>query len=292
MQLRNGDTLQRFLFEHTNVRGELVHLDATWQAVLGRHEYPPVVRDLLGEAMAACALLSATIKFQGSLILQIRGEGPLTMLVVQVSRQRTLRGMVDWEGEVQPGPLKELFGEGCLTITIDPGVGMERYQGVVDLGDRGLTEALEGYFERSEQLATRLWLAADGRRAAGLLLQKVPGDTADEDAWGRVVQLGQTISSVELTGLPSMEILRRLYHEEDVRVFEPEPVSFRCGCSRARIEETLRGLGHREVRSILEEQGKVSVDCSFCKQNYQFDAIDVEQMFAAVASPQMSKTRH
>jgi molecular chaperone Hsp33 len=288
----DNDSLQRFLFEQTNVRGELVHLDATWRAVLERRDYPPVVRDLLGEAMAAAVLLGATIKYRGSLIMQIQGKGPISLLVVQVTSGRTLRGMAQWEGELKPGSLKELFGDGTLVITIEPEAGRERYQGIVGLGDAGLSQALEGYFQRSEQLATRLWLAADTQRAAGLLLQEMPSESHDPDAWSRVVHLGSTITSPELLELSFLDVIRRLYHEEDVRIFDAEPVSFRCSCSRGRIVETLRGLGYDEVRDILNDQGTVSVDCSFCNQHYEFDAVDVERIFASGYSPEVPKTKH
>lgn len=289
---RNRDSLHRFVFERTDVRGELVHLDATWQAALDRHDYPPVVRDLLGEAFAAVVLLGATIKFSGSIILQLQGSGPMTLLVVQMSAQRSVRGMAQWSGEVQSAPLDQMFTDGRLAITVDPGDGAERYQGIVEIGDKGLSEALEAYFERSEQLATRLWLAADARQAGGLLLQRLPSDGDDADAWARVVHLGSTVSRNELLDLPFLELVRRLFHEEDVRVFDSEPVNFRCSCSRERIEETLRGLGYTEVRSILAEQGKVSVDCSFCNQHYEFDAVDAERIFADGYSPDVPKTRH
>lgn len=293
------DSLHRFVFEDTNVRGELVHLDASWQAILERHDYPPVVRELLGQAMAASVLLGATIKFQGSLIMQLQGEGPITLLVVQATNERTLRGMAQWQGEVSEAPLNELFGKGRLVITIQPEGRRERYQGIVDLGDKGLAEALEGYFQRSEQLPTRLWLAADSRYAAGLLLQRLPTEYTDaqhkaeaEENWSRVTQLGATVTAQELLDLPFRDLIHRLYHEETVRAFESEPVSFRCTCSRERIEETLRGMGYQEVHDILEEQGKVSVDCSFCNQHYEFDAVDVEHVFAADVSPDVPKTRH
>ena len=293
------DSLHRFVFEHTNVRGELVHLDASWQAVLQRHDYPPAVRDLLGQAMAASVLLGATIKFQGSLILQVQGEGPVTLLVVQATNERTLRGMAQWQGEVPAAPLNELFGKGRLVITIQPEGRRERYQGIVDLGDKGLADALEGYFQRSEQLPTRLWLAADSRYAAGLLLQRLPVEYADpyekaeaEENWSRITHLGSTVTAPELLDLPFRDLIHRLYHEETVRAFESEPVSFRCTCSRERIEETLRGLGYPEVRGILKEQGKVGVDCSFCNQHYEFDSVDVERVFAADVSPEIPKTRH
>ncbi len=287
------DVLQRFLFEHTHVRGGLAHLDATWQAVLERHDYPPVIRDLLGQAMAAAALLSTTIKFGGSLILQLTGQGPLSMLVVQASAARTLRGLAHWQEPLPSAHLGELAGQARLVITIDPGEGKERYQGIVPVEEEAtLAGALESYFRQSEQLGTRLWLAADEHRAAGMLLQSLPGGTGDPDAWDRTTHLGATLTDRELLGLDHREILHRLFHEEDVRLFETEPVSFRCGCSRERIENVLRGLGYDEVADILREEGQVKVGCEFCNQQYLFDAVDVEQLFAASAQPQVPSTRH
>lgn len=292
MNPRDKDSLHRFLFERTNVRGELVHLDASWQAALERKDYPEPVRDLLGQALAAAALLSATIKIDGSLTLQLQGAGPVTLLVVQATAQRSLRGLAHWEGEVQPGTFAELVGEGRLAITLDPGEIGDRYQGIVDLQNDSLAHCLEDYFKHSEQLATRLWLTSNGESAAGMLLQELPAETEDHDAWARDVHLGETIKEEELLELPAREILHRLYHEEDVRLFEAEPVSFRCSCSRERIETVLRGLGHQEVLSIIEEQGAVCVDCEFCNQRYEFDPVDVEGLFAAADQPDVPPTRH
>lgn len=290
--MNDRDSLRRFVFEDSSVRGELVYLDATWQAVLARRDYPPSVRALLGEAMAAAVLLSATIKFTGSFTLQIQGDGPVYLLVVQCTSERTLRGLARWKGSVSDGPLDEMFGGGRLAITIDPGQAKERYQGIVELGSGRIQDALEDYFRRSEQLATHLWLAADANRAVGMLLQNLPGENADQDAWGRVVHLGKTLTDAELLELPAREILHRLFHEEDVRLFGREPVSFRCGCSREAIEDILRRLGYDEVRDILREQGRVKVDCEFCGQHYEFDPVDARQVFAAAVPPTVPKTRH
>lgn len=286
------DTLHRFLIERTNVRGEWVHLDATWQAVLARAEYPPAVRRELGEALAAAALLVATIKLKGSLILQINGDGPLSLVVVQAGGQKTLRGLARWSGQVPEGSLKDKFGRGRIVITIDPGEGMDRYQGVVGLSGERLADALAEYFERSEQLPTRLWLAADARRAGGLLLQSLPGEQRDADAWNRAVTLAETVTAEELLDLDAEQVLHRLYHEEDVRLFEREPVSFRCSCSRERVEGMLRGLGLDELHAILEERGVVEVGCEFCNATYRFDAVDVEQLFAAADQPSVPDTKH
>lgn len=292
MTMRENDCLHRFVFEHTEVRGELVHLDASWRAVLERNDYPPPVRDLLGQAVAAAILLSATIDINGSLHLQVQGDGPLRLLLVEVTAQRTLRGLARWSGDVSTGPLQEQTGTARLVITIDPGAGSDRYQGMVAVERDTLAATLEDYFERSEQLATRLWLAADGHCASGMLLQRLPEDRGDDEDWNRGVFLGETVVADELQTLGARELLHRLFHQEDVRLFEAEPVSFRCSCSAERVEAMLRGLGYAEVRDILVEQGTVEVNCEFCQQLYAYDAVDVERLFAAAAQPDVPPTRH
>lgn len=286
------DTLHRFVFEGSDVRGELVQLQSTWQALLSRITYPTPVRVVLGEALAAVSLLAATIKFDGSLILQANGDGPLHMLVVQATGKRTVRGLARWRGEVPDEGFAAMIGDGRLAMTIDPGEGMDRYQGVIDLRADSLAGVLEDYFVRSEQLPTRLWLYADERRAAGLLLQKMPWRSADEDTWNRSVHLAATVTGPELLGLAPQAILRRLFHEEDVRVFEGERVSFSCGCSRERVQAMLHALGEKEVVETLAEQGEVRVDCEFCGQVYRFDAVDVAQLFSTLDLGPAGGTRH
>ncbi len=288
------DTLQRFMFEHAAIRGEFVHLDSTWNMVLERHDYPPAVRNLLGELMAAAALLSATLKFKGSLIAQIQGSGPVNLLVVEATSERTLRGMAQWSGDPQPVSFPTLVGEGRFVITIDPRDGGQRYQGIVSLEGETVSAALENYLVRSEQLDSRLWLAADGEQAAGLLLQKMPVSRPEEDSdmWQRATHLGATLTPGELLDLPAREILHRLYHEEDIRLFEGETVRFSCSCSRERVVNVLRMLGYDEVQSILDERGAIDVDCEFCNQHYTFDKVDAEQLFAAELASKISPTRH
>jgi len=287
------DSLQRFIFENEPIRGEIVHLDATWQAVLERRQYPPRVREVLGELMAAAALLTSTLKFDGRLIMQIQGKGPVSLLVVECTSDRTMRAIAQWQGEIPDAPLAALVGDGRLAVTIDPLKGKERYQAIVALEGLTVAEAFENYFARSEQLATRLWLASDPQQAAGMLLQRLPdAEPSDDDAWVRAVHLGSTITREELLALPVREIVHRLYHEEDIRLFSRMPVSFRCSCSRARVEAVLRMLGRDEIHSILDEQGSVSVDCEFCGSRYEFDRIDAEQLFTALHSVPATPTRH
>jgi len=287
------DSLQRFLFEHTPVRGQLVHLDATWRAVLERHDYPPPLRKLLGELMAAGALLSATLKFEGALIMQMQGRGPVKLVVVEVTSAGTLRATASWDDEIPHVPFRELLGGGRFVITLVPTEGTQSYQGVVDMDGDSVAEVLEHYMHKSEQLDTRLWLACDEHQAAGMLLQRLPAEEGpDPDAWNRVVRLGATLSRHELLALPAREVLRRLFHEEDVRVFESSPLSFRCSCSRERVTAMLRMLGRDEVRAIVAEHGKVEVTCEFCRKHYALDAVDAEQVFAADMQTNAGPTRH
>ena len=287
------DSLQRFLFEGAPVRGEIAHLDATWRAVLERHDYPESLRAAMGELKAAAALLSATLKFTGSLIMQVQGSGPVKLIVVECTSDQTMRATAKWDGELPAGNFRELVGDGRFVITIAPEEAKQTYQGIVALEGDTVAEVLEHYMTASEQLETRLWLASDARQAAGMLLQRVPGPMGtDPDAWNRAVKLTETVTSQELLKLPAREIIRRLYHAEDIRVFEARLVSFRCSCSRERVVNMLRLLGHQEVQSILDERGNVEVNCEFCNRRYDFDPVDAEQVFAADVVTRVGSTRH
>lgn len=286
------DTLHRFLFEGSPVRGELVRLDTTWATVLEKRAYPEPVRNVLGELMAASALLASTLKFQGSLIMQIRGDGPVTLLVVECNSNGTLRATAKWRDELGGESPKELFGRSSqLVITIDPKQEKERYQGIVDLEGDSISEALENYMLRSEQLDTRLWLAADDEQACGMLIQKLPHDNKNED-WNRVLHLADTLTRDELLELNPSEIVRRLYHEETIRMLPSDTLSFQCSCSRDRIVKTLRMMGPDDLNNLLAELGRVSVDCEFCSEHYEFDAVDIEQIFAASTQASAPSARH
>jgi len=290
---KSHDSLTRFVFEGAPVRGEIVHLDATWRAVLERHEYPPVLRTVLGELMAAAALLSSTIKFTGSLIMQVQGSGPVKLLVVECTSDQTMRGTAKWDEPLEGSDFRELVGNGRFVITIAPEDAKQTYQGIVTIEGADVARALEHYMATSEQLETRLWLAADAACAAGMLVQRLPGSSErDPDAWNRAVQLTQTVTADELLQLPAREIVHRLYHEEDIRLFEARIMSFRCSCSNERVVNMLRLLGREEVVSILEERGSVEVNCEFCNRHYAFDAVDVEQIFTAEVMTPARRTKH
>lgn len=277
----DNDRLYRFLIENSNVRGELVHLNATWQAVLERTNYPDNVKAVLGEALAACALLAATIKFDGSLILQIRGDGPLHLLVAQTTAEGSMRAIARWNKEVPEQGLHNIFGQGQMVITIEP-KDSDPYQGIIMLEGEHLKDALEAYFVQSEQLNTRLWLAADADTCGGFLLQELPSNENDEFSWEHFNVLADTLQQEEILQLPARDILHRLFHEEDIRLFDPEPMCFRCTCSKERISSMLLSLGSDEVHGILEEQGKIAVDCEFCNAHYELDPIDIDALFAPI----------
>lgn len=288
-----ADSLQRFIFEHAPIRGEMVQLAATWQAVTERHDYPAPLRQVLGELMAAGALLAATLKFNGTLILQLHGNGPVKLIVVECSSDHAMRATAKWDGDIPQGTLRTLLGSGRFAISLVPESGQQSYQGVVDLNADSIAAALEHYMATSEQIATRIWLACDDTRAAGLLLQKLPErESADADAWPRAEHLAATIKSGELLGLEPQQLLHRLFHEEDLRLFEPRPVYFRCSCSRDRVVGMLRMLGLDEVRSVIAERGEVEVHCEFCNRRYAFDAVDSEALFAADIAAAAAGTRH
>ncbi|GAB3625528.1 Hsp33 chaperonin [Pandoraea terrae] len=299
-----SDQLHKFMFDAAPVRGEYVTLDATWQAVLERHDYPLPVRTLLGEMMAAAALLSANIKFDGALVMQLHGNGPVHMLVVECNADLTMRATAKYSGSIpDDATLTDMVnadGHARFAITLDPRdkvPGQQPYQGIVPLvGEDGpladMADVLQHYMHRSEQLDTRLWLAADAQRAVGVLLQRLPdhGGTAgagaerapdhDEDAWERACQLGNTLTRKEMLETAPETMMRRLFWQEDLRVFEPQATVFRCSCSRQKVGGMLRMLGVEEATSILSERPDIEVACEFCRQQYRFDPVDVAQLFA------------
>lgn len=310
--MHDRDCLHRFLFEHFPIRGHIVHLDASWRALLEHREYPLVIRDTLGEAVAASVLLSATLKFEGTLSLQLKGQGPMHLMLAQCSDTLGVRAVARYkEGDEEyRRDLAGLSGEGSLTVTVENEDLSQRYQGIVPLSGERLADCLRSYFESSEQLPTRLWLHADENGASGLLLQRLSDDSVQsrtsgsplhvpdraeiDDAWRRVQILGDTLKPEELQTLSDRNLLRRLFAEDDVRLFESAPVFFRCRCSRERVVGMLRALGAEEVRSVLAEQGHVEVRCDFCNRAYRFDSVDVEQLFSQTAAPSTdsSERRH
>lgn len=293
------DFTQRFIFDNTDVRGELASLEESYAHVLAKHTYPEPVAALLGELLAAASLLVNTLKFDGLLILQARSKGPIPLLMVECSSDRELRAIARYEEDQirSDASLQELMPEGVLALTVDPREG-QRYQGLVALDGATLAECFSQYFVNSAQLPTRFWLYADGQRARGMLLQQLPADRiTDSDereaSWQHVVALAATLTAEELLGLDNETILQRLYHEEAVRLFDATDIKFHCSCTRERSERALVSLGFADLQLLLAEQGgKIDVDCQFCNQRYLFDAADVAQMFAEQDATDASSTVH
>lgn len=287
-QVADHDVLHRFLLERSGVRGVLVRLDETWRTVRARAEYPPQLAALLGETLAAAALFTGHAKIDGRLSVQLKGEGALRTLFAECTREGTLRGLAHWHDPlpVTLGP-RQFSAGSMLAITIETrpqgARDVTRYQGLVGLDSDTLAGAFEDYFVQSEQLPTRLLLAADGERATGLMLQQLPGAAGDADAWPRANALFDTLGAAELMGTPCETLLYRLFHEEDVRLLASQALAFGCSCSRERVGAMLLGLGHEEAEAAL--QGDVAeVICEFCNQKYHFDRVDVEQLFAGGGS--------
>ncbi|PMR73156.1 Hsp33 family molecular chaperone HslO [Billgrantia endophytica] len=277
------DQIQRFLFDNTNVRGEIVTLEHAYVDVLDRHGYPPAINRLLGELLAAVALLTDTVKLDGILGIEVRGQGALSLLMAESNPGGELRAIARLaDGSDLPDDgqgFRDLVGDGHIVITLDPKEG-NRYQGIVALEHDSLAGCLEAYFAQSEQLPTHLRLTADGARAGGLLLQRLPDESMnqDDDAWDRSIHLARTLRSDELLGLDQQEVLRRLYHEETVRVFAPKPLRFGCTCSRERIGAALLSLGEQELREVLAEQGVIETQCHFCHTHYRFGGAEMEAL--------------
>ena len=278
--MASQDQFQRFIFEHSQVRGAWVQLGDSFREIINQAPYPDSVRQLLGESLVASVLMSSTLKFEGPLSLQAAGEGALRTLMAECSHDRKIRGLARFDEQAMSGEtLHELLGQSRMAITITPEKG-QRYQGVVPREADNLAGCLEEYFERSEQIATSLFLFADGDTAAGLLLQRLPGHTEeDDDLWNRVNHLARTVEAEELLKLDSETLLHRLFHEETVRLYEPEPVEFRCSCSRERTLAALESIGKEECYSILDEQGSIDMDCQFCHANYRFNRNDIDHLF-------------
>lgn len=291
-----ADMLQKFLFESGSVRGELVELSGTWQHILSRSDYPRAVKTLLGEMLAAAALLSANLKFNGAIVMQIHGDGPVRLLVVECDADLQLRATaklvpdaaIDDAAGLQQ--LVHAHGQGRFAITLDPQdklPGQQAYQGIVPLDGNSVAEVIENYMLRSEQLDTKLWLAANDQVSRGMLLQKLPRQGGidapvedDLETWHRTAALGATLQRDELLSADIGTLMHRLFWEETIRIFEPRQPRFHCTCTREKVGNMLKMLGQTEITDALrEQQGALAINCDFCGQHYVFDKVDCAQLF-------------
>lgn len=293
-----SDKLQKFLFENAAVRGELVEISDVWQQVQARHDYPKAVKALLGEMLSAAALLSANLKFNGAIVMQIHGDGPVRLLVVECDSTLRLRATAKLAPDAQIADdatlhqLVHLHGKGRFVITLDPHEkmpGQNPYQGIVPLDGDNIATVIENYMMRSEQLDTKIWLAANEHVSRGMLLQKLPTEggvesiNLDEDqeleTWNHVVMLASTLKQDELLNTEIATLMHRLFWEETVRVFDPLEPHFDCACSDEKVSDMLRMLGQDEINDALAEQGELSVQCDFCGQTYVFNKVDCAALF-------------
>ena len=291
--MNKQDKLQRFLFEGAFVRGEIVHLHQTYQMIIEQHEYPPIIRQLVGQALVLVCLLTGIIKFKGRLTLQFQNKTGLKLLLAQSNQDLQIRALAQWEGDLDEAQLAEDLKKGILAIIMDPDSSTQRYQGVVSWRGDSLADSIEGYFQDSEQLLTRIWMAIDDTRAAGLLLQALPGEAENNvDKWEHLTILTDTIKSDELLSLENKVLLHRLYSEEDIRVFDPTTVEFKCTCSLERGQNAILLLGREEAAEELELKQVIVVRCDFCNREYIFDRVDVENIFRQGGIPPSSTQIH
>jgi len=280
-----NDYLQRFIFERYNVRGEFVVLNDVYETITTQRDYPTPIKIFLGEAIIAAALLSATIKHKGSLILQTQTTGPISLLVAQCDQSRNVRALAKWENEADfTMPLKL---RGQLVVTAFSQNTSDRYQGIINLTEDQLSKNIENYFEQSEQLPTKIWLSVIQDQGIGLLLQKIPNSQLGEQAageewehWEKVAILANTITDIELHSLDITQILSRLFQEDDIRLFEKESIQFKCSCNKIKMQQAIRLMEKKEIDDILEKNALVEVCCDFCNNCYGFRQDEIDSLFS------------
>lgn len=278
--MSNPDQIQRILFDELDIRGVVCGLKQTCNDCFENHDYPIVIKQILGEMLAAISLLSSNLKFEGRISLQAIGKGNVGLLLAECTHDLDLRAIARYEDELSPDAgFVDLMQEGQVVITVEPKKG-QRYQGVVPLEGDSLSACLENYFVSSEQLPTQVHLVSDGETASGMLLQVLPAEGTAEDDWERISHLAATLKSEELLNLDNETLLYRLFHEEQCRLYEPDELRFRCTCSRERSEASLKLVGKNELLDVIEERGQIDVNCQFCNTHYRFDSADVEALFA------------
>jgi molecular chaperone Hsp33 len=274
----SADSVTPFGFESLPVRGALIHLSRSWRRMLRDHDYDALVTETLGHAAAATGLIAQSLKFDGAVTLQILGGSALPMLVMQVTSELDMRGMASVSESTAVSDFGDLTRDAQCAVTVDS--GGRPYQGIVEIDGESLAASLEHYFARSMQVPSHIVLVADGDVAAGILLQQVPGEPIDPDDWRRLRFLAQTLTAADFAGDAGLELIGKLFAEDDVRVYAPRAVDFRCRCTAAKTEDVLRMLGEAEARDTLAEQGRIEVTCEYCGRRRYFDTVDVERLFS------------
>lgn len=273
-----ADHVVPFVFESIPVRGEIIHLARSWRRMLRDHDYEPAIRETLGHAAAATGLIAQSLKFDGAITMQIQGSGDLRMLVMQCTSKLELRGMATPGPDVTATSFEGLMTNAHCAITVD--AGERPYQGIVEVDQDSLAASLESYFERSVQVPSHVVLACNEEMSGGLLLQQMPGQAIDADDWNRLGFLAATLTSADFSDVSGLDLIRKLFNEDDVRVYQEKPVVFRCRCTQRRAEDVLRMLGPAETSAALQEEGTIRIRCEYCGRRREFDEVDVSRLFA------------
>lgn len=289
--MSQNDTLQRFLFENRSVRGEIVHLSESFKAIVSGRDYPEKINELLGQALASAAIICGLLKGKGRLTVQFQGSTTLRLLTASCTHEYHLRGLAQFDEGLDETTLLDAFNTGKLAVTFQPEKGAP-YQGIVDISHGQIGKAIESYFEQSEQLPSKLFIAVDKHRVSALFLQALPDASGTMDDWQHAITLAQTITDKELLSLENKTLLHRLFNEDDLRVFDKTPVSFRCTCSQFRSENAIKLMGEPEANQLLKEKQVIDVTCDFCNTHYSFDRVDVKRIFSTDINPPSSTSSH
>lgn len=278
--MNQQDSLQRFIFEHASIRGEIIHITGAYSTIMNQHPYPPAVKTLLGEALLCCIMLAGSIKFEGDLTLQFQGDERLPLIIAQCDNQLNIRATATYK-EGDDIDYSKAFLQGQMALTINQYSKTSAYQSIVPINSTSMADNLMHYFAQSEQIPSKVWLAISDESAAGMLLQLLPDQSTAqrEEFWEYAVQIGQTITELELLTLDNQAILHRLYHETVIRLYDARAIRFKCRCNSVKMQQVLTALGKADAQKLLEETGYIEVSCDFCRQRYVFDPIDVEMMF-------------
>ncbi|MES2204698.1 MAG: Hsp33 family molecular chaperone HslO [Pseudomonadota bacterium] len=280
MKQLNKDFLQGFLFDHSDVRGKIVRLNNSIHTIMEQHDYPPVIRSILGELLVASVLLSSSLKYEGQMTLQFQSESGLKMLVAKCNHRFEIRGLAQWDTSANIDELKDAFFTGQLVITLENTRDNQRYQSVVEINHQTIAEAIETYFKQSEQLPTKIILGDDAKHFAGLLVQKMPSHNTDQvDFWQHVEILTSTLKPEELIKWDNQRLLKNLFVEETIRLYDEESVSFKCTCSQEKAENTLRLLGKQEALATFSTNKTLVITCDYCNNHIEFSKQAVEQLF-------------
>lgn len=277
---RNNDFIQHFIFEEADVRGKMVRLEKSTETIMKQHHYPLVIQEILGQLLTSAVLLSSTLKYKGQLTLQYQGKGALTLLVAKCTDNFDIRGLAQWDNNAELSEIKHAFFSGKLIITLENFQDNQRYQSIIEINHKTMSEAFEAYFTQSEQIPTKIILAHDKRHFSGFLIQKMPSHSSQSlDFWQHINILTQTLKAEELLKWNNETVLHHLFHEENIRLFEQEWIQFNCTCSEEKSKNSLRLLGQKDALDYFLTNKCLTISCDYCNQQYNFNETMVRQLF-------------